>query len=86
MMETPTPNADTKGNCPDFLRLIEDRVPAAGKIAVWITDAAWATATFFVIPVIALAVGARGAHSNDRHPSSRLDGATAPPEQSRSRR
>src|SRR5215470_10315054 len=36
------------------LRLIEDRVPAAGKIAVWIAGAAWAIATFFVIPVVAL--------------------------------
>lgn len=37
-----------------ILRLIEDRVPAAGRIAVWIAGAAWAIATFFVTPVIAL--------------------------------
>lgn len=36
------------------LRLIEDRVPTAGKIATWIAGAAWAVATFFVVPVIAL--------------------------------
>lgn len=39
------------------LRLIEDRVPAAGKIATWIAGAAWAIATFFVVPVIALEGG-----------------------------
>lgn len=36
------------------LQIIEDKVPMAGKIAVWIADAAWAIATFFVVPVIAL--------------------------------
>lgn len=36
------------------LRFIKDRVPFAGKVAVWIAGAAWAVATFFVIPVIAL--------------------------------
>jgi hypothetical protein len=40
-----------------ILRLVEDRVPAVGKIAVWIAGAAWAIAAFFVIPVIALEGG-----------------------------
>jgi Family of unknown function (DUF6159) len=35
-------------------RLVEERVPVAAKIAVWIAGAAWAVATFFVIPVLAL--------------------------------
>ncbi len=37
-----------------ILRILEDRFPIAGRIAVWIAGAAWAVATFFVIPVIAL--------------------------------
>jgi hypothetical protein len=37
-----------------LLRVVQDRVPGAAKIAVWIAGAAWAIATFFVIPVIAL--------------------------------
>jgi hypothetical protein len=37
-----------------ILRVLEERFPIAGKIAVWIAGAAWAVATFFVIPVIAL--------------------------------
>jgi hypothetical protein len=37
-----------------ILRILEERFPIAGKIAVWIAGAAWAVATFFVIPVIAL--------------------------------
>jgi hypothetical protein len=37
-----------------ILRVIEDRVPLGGKIAVWIAGAAWAIATFFVVPMIAL--------------------------------
>jgi hypothetical protein len=37
-----------------LLRLVEERVPLAGRIAVWIAGAAWAVATFFVIPVLAL--------------------------------
>ncbi|BBX00180.1 hypothetical protein BST36_20200 [Mycolicibacterium moriokaense] len=36
------------------LRILEERFPLAGRIAVWIAGAAWAVATFFVIPVIAL--------------------------------
>ncbi len=36
------------------LRFLENRFPIAGRIAVWIAGAAWAIATFFVIPVIAL--------------------------------
>jgi hypothetical protein len=37
-----------------ILRFLEDRLPLAGKIAVWIAGAAWAVATFFVVPVVAL--------------------------------
>jgi hypothetical protein len=37
-----------------ILRVLEERFPIAGKIAVWIAGAAWAIATFFVVPVIAL--------------------------------
>jgi len=37
-----------------LLRLVQDRVPLAARIAVWIAGAAWAVATFFVIPVLAL--------------------------------
>jgi Family of unknown function (DUF6159) len=37
-----------------ILRALEERAPALGRIAVWIAGAAWAIATFFVIPVIAL--------------------------------
>lgn len=37
-----------------ILRLIEERVPFAARVAVWIAGAAWAVATFFVIPVLAL--------------------------------
>ena len=37
-----------------ILRAVADRAPALGKIAVWIAGAAWAIATFFVVPVIAL--------------------------------
>lgn len=40
-----------------ILRIIENRLPAAGQIAAWIAGAAWAIATFFVIPVIALEGG-----------------------------
>ncbi len=40
-----------------ILRLVEERVPLAGRIAVWIAGAAWAVATFFVIPVLALEGG-----------------------------
>ncbi|MGZ8815615.1 MAG: DUF6159 family protein [Mycobacterium sp.] len=36
------------------LRFLENRFPIAGRIAVWISGAAWAIATFFVVPVIAL--------------------------------
>jgi hypothetical protein len=36
------------------LRILEERFPIAGRIAVWIAGAAWTVATFFVIPVIAL--------------------------------
>ncbi|HEX2286228.1 MAG TPA: DUF6159 family protein [Mycobacterium sp.] len=37
-----------------ILRWLEERAPALGRIAVWIAGAAWAIATFFVVPVIAL--------------------------------
>jgi Family of unknown function (DUF6159) len=37
-----------------ILRIVEERVPVAARIAVWIAGAAWAVATFFVIPVLAL--------------------------------
>jgi Family of unknown function (DUF6159) len=37
-----------------ILRALEERVPLAGRIAVWIAGATWAIATFFVIPVVAL--------------------------------
>lgn len=37
-----------------ILRAIEHRVPLAGKIVVWLAGAAWAIATFFVVPVVAL--------------------------------
>jgi Family of unknown function (DUF6159) len=37
-----------------ILRALEDRLPALGKIVVWLAGAAWAVATFFVIPVVAL--------------------------------
>lgn len=37
-----------------ILQILENRFPIAGRIAVWIAGAAWAIATFFVIPVIAL--------------------------------
>jgi len=37
-----------------ILRVLEERFPIAGRIAVWIAGAGWAVATFFVIPVIAL--------------------------------
>ena len=37
-----------------ILKALEDRVPLAGRIAAWIAGAAWAIATFFVIPVVAL--------------------------------
>ncbi len=37
-----------------ILAAIEDRIPAAGKIVARLAGAAWAVATFFVVPVIAL--------------------------------
>jgi Family of unknown function (DUF6159) len=37
-----------------ILRIVEEGVPVAPRIAVWIAGAAWAVATFFVIPVLAL--------------------------------
>ena len=36
------------------LQFIQDRVPFAGKIFVWLGQLAWGVATFFVIPVIAM--------------------------------
>jgi Family of unknown function (DUF6159) len=36
------------------LRALEERVPLLGRIAAWIAGAAWAVATFFVVPVLAL--------------------------------
>jgi hypothetical protein len=36
------------------LRALEQRLPLAGRIATWLAGAAWAIATFFVIPVVAL--------------------------------
>lgn len=37
-----------------ILKALEDRAPLVGRIAAWIAGAAWAIATFFVIPVVAL--------------------------------
>lgn len=37
-----------------ILSAIEDRVPFAGKIAVWLFDAAWNIANIFALPVIVL--------------------------------
>lgn len=37
-----------------ILSAIEDRVPFAGKIAVWLFDAAWNVANIFALPVIVL--------------------------------
>jgi Family of unknown function (DUF6159) len=37
-----------------ILRALEDRAPLLGRVAAWIAGAAWAIATFFVIPVVAL--------------------------------
>ena len=37
-----------------ILRALEERLPALGKIVAYIAGAAWAIATFFVIPVVAL--------------------------------
>lgn len=37
-----------------ILKALEDRAPLVGRIAAWIAGAAWAVATFFVIPVVAL--------------------------------
>jgi hypothetical protein len=36
------------------LQAIEDRVPLAGKIAVWLVNASWSIANIFAIPVIVL--------------------------------
>jgi hypothetical protein len=36
------------------LRLIAERVPLGGRLLTWLVGLAWAIATFFVIPVIAL--------------------------------
>lgn len=36
------------------LQLLEDRLPVAGSIAVWLVDASWAIANFFSIPAIVL--------------------------------
>lgn len=37
-----------------ILRVLEERLPLAGRITAWIAGAAWAIATFFVVPVLAL--------------------------------
>lgn len=37
-----------------ILRALEERLPALGRIVVYLAGAAWAIATFFVIPVVAL--------------------------------
>ena len=37
-----------------ILRALEERLPALGRIVAEIAGAAWAIATFFVIPVVAL--------------------------------
>jgi hypothetical protein len=34
------------------LQILEQRLPLAGKIGVWLVNAAWSVATFFAIPVI----------------------------------
>lgn len=36
------------------LRALEERVPFVGRIVAWIAGAAWAIASFFVVPVLAL--------------------------------
>lgn len=36
------------------LQLLEERVPFAGKIAVWLVDAAWNIANFFALPIIVM--------------------------------
>jgi hypothetical protein len=36
-----------------ILRLLEEYLPAAGRIAVWLLDASWALATMFAVPVLA---------------------------------
>ncbi|CAN5117700.1 hypothetical protein BH09ACT8_BH09ACT8_62340 [soil metagenome] len=40
-----------------LLRALEERLPLAGRIAAWLVGAAWAIATFFVIPIVALEDG-----------------------------
>ncbi len=35
-----------------ILNILEDRLPFAGKIAVWLTGAAWGVASMFAIPLI----------------------------------
>lgn len=40
-----------------ILQLVEERAPFLGRVAGWIAGAAWAVASFFVIPVIALEGG-----------------------------
>ncbi len=37
-----------------ILRALKERLPALGRIVAYIAGAAWAIATFFVIPVVAL--------------------------------
>lgn len=37
-----------------ILQVVGEKAPLVGKIAVWIADVAWAIATFFVVPVLAL--------------------------------
>jgi hypothetical protein len=37
-----------------ILQAIEERLPLGGRIAAWLAGAAWAIASFFVIPVVAL--------------------------------
>ena len=37
-----------------IFRTLEERIPFAGKIAVWILDAAWSVANVFAVPVIVL--------------------------------
>jgi hypothetical protein len=37
-----------------ILKILEERLPFLGRIAVWLAGAAWEIATFFVVPVVAL--------------------------------
>ncbi len=40
-----------------IFQLVKDRVPFAGRIAVWLLDAAWNIANFFALPIIVMSDG-----------------------------